>query len=170
MTERIIALDPGGTTGWAMWQDTTIMAGADLGWPWNHFTCGQIGPEEHHDDLYILLETQQTHPFTVVCETFEFRQSDNHREGTNLMSREYIGVAKLFVRQRSFVKDGVAQVRYVPQSPSQGKGFVSDEKLKVMGLWVPGQKHARDALRHLVYYLVNKKHMHQLIKPWKDLT
>ena len=169
MTERVIALDPGGTTGWAMWQDTKFpgtFEGRDEK-VWEHFTCGQIGPEEHHEELYELLERMQTHKFIVICESFEFRQSDNHREGTVLISREYIGVAKLFTKRRGGLN---LQVHYVSQSPSQAKGFVSDEKLKAMGLYVPGQRHARDALKHLVYYLVNKKHMHQLIKPWQQLT
>lgn len=39
------------------------------------------------------------------------------------------------------------------QSPSQAKSFATDAKLKAAGWWVPGQDHARDALRHLMVFL-----------------
>lgn len=159
--KRIVALDPGGTTGWAMWQD---QAGGKTATMWDHFFCGQIGPEEHHEELYELLERFQTHDFTVISETFDFRQHDNFRTGVNLISREYIGVAKLFALQRMHNSPPV-----VLQTPASAKTFVTDEKLKVMGLWVPGKQHARDALRHLIYYLVNKEKMYNLIKPWRNL-
>lgn len=163
MTERIIALDPGGTTGWAMWQDTPFGNAAQFDGLWSNITCGQLGPEPHHLALYELHEHMCTEHYTIVDESFQFRQMDNDRTGTNLISREYIGISRLFAAQRP------REVQYLQQSPAQAKGFVSDEKLQIMGLWVPGQRHARDALRHLVFFLVNRRHMHNLIKPWKDL-
>lgn len=39
------------------------------------------------------------------------------------------------------------------QAPSQAKSFATDAKLKAAGWWVPGQDHARDALRHLMVFL-----------------
>ena len=39
----------------------------------------------------------------------------------------------------------------------QAKGFVTDAKLKEWGMWDIGHKHARDACRHCVYYLVSQK-------------
>src|SRR5687767_4243289 len=97
--KRIVALDPGGTTGWAMWQDEPMSMHSS---PWNHFNAGQIGPEEHHLDLYAHLEHLHVSDFTVISESFEFRQNqvDANRRGINLMSREYIGVTKLFGKER----------------------------------------------------------------------
>jgi hypothetical protein len=40
------------------------------------------------------------------------------------------------------------------QMAQQAKGFCTDEKLQDWGLWVKGQKHARDAIRHGIYYLL----------------
>lgn len=37
-----------------------------------------------------------------------------------------------------------------PQSPSNAKTTMTDDRLRAHGLWVPGKPHARDALRHLV--------------------
>lgn len=39
------------------------------------------------------------------------------------------------------------------QTASQAKGKATDERLRRTNLWIPGQKHARDAVRHLVLYV-----------------
>jgi len=161
MTERIVALDPGGTTGWAMWQDTSIPNQADNGL-WENFTCGQMETAKHHLRLHDWLEHLHTQKFTVVDERFEFRKGDEHRAGINLISREYIGVAELFCQQRD--------VHHVMQQAASAKGFVTNDKLKVMGLYVPGKQHAMDAMRHLIYYMVNRRNRWDLIESWKDLT
>lgn len=36
------------------------------------------------------------------------------------------------------------------QQASAAKGVMTDKRLKLMGLWIKGQPHARDAIRHLV--------------------
>jgi hypothetical protein len=136
MTKRIVALDPGGTTGWATWTD-----GPQEEWSWG---------------------LQQTQDFTLISETFDFRQHDNNRTKVNLISREYIGVAKLFAAERM-------STPVVLQTPAQAKTFVTDEKLKAMDLWVPGKVHARDALRHLITYMVRVQRRYDLVESWKDL-
>jgi hypothetical protein len=169
MIRRILALDPGGTTGWAQLTyvdtkpiecDWTTWVGS-IGVREPMWTCGQIGPDDHHKELFALLERADAFDFTVVCESFEFRQY-RQRDNINLMSREYIGVTKLFGQERNRP--------VVFQTAGAAKPFVTDEKLKAMGLWVPGQKHARDALRHLVTFLVRKEHRTELVKSWKDLV
>lgn len=152
MITTYLALDPGGTTGWVRYspEAPSLM----------RFVTGQLGPEEHHERLYALLEREHTQKYTVICESFEFRQN-KQRDNINLMSREYIGVVKLFRKERN--------VPVVFQTAGAAKGFVTDEKLKAMGLWVPGQKHAMDAMRHLVFYLVNVERRVDLIQSWKEL-
>jgi len=170
MTERVIALDPGGTTGWAEWSSTPYHGGVGI---WEHYTCGQIGEPglDYHLELDEFLGSRRTENFIVIDETFEFRQGDNDREGIDLISREYIGVAKRWCQENG--------VRHVKQSPGEAKGFIPDkpknglaanEKLKVLGLWVPGKRHAMDAMRHLLYYQVNRQHKYGIIKPWQQLT
>lgn len=44
------------------------------------------------------------------------------------------------------------------QMAAQAKGFVDDDKLKAWGFWIKGKKHARDAIRHGVYYLLFTYH------------
>lgn len=165
--ERIIALDPGGTTGWAMWTkmyNYVPGSGQYLGED-DKFSWGQLGPHEHHEELFALLEHMHVQEYTIVCESFEFRQY-RQRENINLMSREYIGVVKLFRQQRSEI---ASFSPVVFQTAGQAKGFVSDEKLKAIDLYPSGQKHARDALRHLIYYMVNKRKRYDIVKNWRDL-
>jgi hypothetical protein len=165
--KRIEALDPGGSTGWARWQDQPMPYDP----PWDHFTCGQIGPHQHHEELYDHLCSEQTDDFTVVSESFEFRQGQQ-KPNIVLVSREYIGVAKLFCAQRN-VRPVVLQTAglakgFIPDKPEGG--LPANAKLKVMGLYVPGKPHANDAMRHLIYYMVNTLGHRHLIKSWKDLT
>ena len=129
---NLIALDPGGTTGYA------VSVGG-------RFYSGQIGPTEHHRELYDVLNNYG--PNETICERFEYRNTS--RPGLELISREYIGVAKLFC---SFMDQEL-----ILQTAAQGKGFVSDDNLKLLGLYEKGQQHARDAMRHLIYRIVNNK-------------
>jgi hypothetical protein len=164
MIKRVLSLDPGGTTGWAaMSYDSSkpIVLGRPTDGDW---VVGQLGPHEHHLELRELLYKFPT--ATIVCESFEFRQY-RQRDNINLMSREYIGIVKLFGQERGGLK---STLPVVFQTAGAAKPFVTDEKLKIMGLWVPGQKHARDALRHMVTYLVRKEHRTELVKSWKDLV
>jgi hypothetical protein len=40
------------------------------------------------------------------------------------------------------------------QMAVQAKGFCTDDKLQAWGLWQEGMRHARDAIRHALYYLL----------------
>ena len=42
----------------------------------------------------------------------------------------------------------------IQQTAQQAKGFCTDEKLSAWGIYQPGWKHARDAIRHATYYLL----------------
>lgn len=163
--KSIVALDPGGTTGWAALtydKDIELEGGFDTarskeGYTWEY---GHIGPHEHHTELWNFLNEYYDDSLTVVCESFEFRQG-KQRTGINLMSKEYIGVTKLFGDRHG--------IPVVFQTAAHGKGFVTDEKIKCLDLWVPGKKHAMDAMRHLLTYVVQKERRFELVRPWKEL-
>lgn len=140
MVARIIALDPGGTTGWAT---LTI----DLKKRTHEFKSGHLGPQKHHNSLMVLLENQHVRDTYVVSESFEFRQ--RARDNLVLVSLEYIGVTKLFCETRD--------VPLFMQTAAMGKGFAKDVHIKKLGLWTPGYKHAMDAMRHLLYFALNNK-------------
>lgn len=142
---RIYSIDPGTTTGIARWNSET-----------GSLHLQQIGPNEHHAALY--RDLALCGPTFVVCESFTFRPNPG-RKKVVLDSREYIGVAKLFC--------SINVAQYVEQQPSQAKGFWKDDKIKALGLWEPGQKHAMDALRHLLYFRVFKLGHKELLEALK---
>lgn len=154
MTARVLALDPGGTTGWATWTDSDTSARTPT-WSGGHITAA-----EHHLQLGALIENQAVQDYTVVCESFEFRQG-KQRGNLNLMSKEYIGVTKYICKDR--------RITFKLQTAGMAKAFITDSKIKAMGLWMPGMTHQMDAMRHLLYYLINERGMVHLAESWKTL-
>lgn len=150
---RVIAFDPGGTTGWASYSALQMPDGSFFN---ERFDCGQLGPKEHHKELYDLLLMQRVSEYHVVSESFEFR--NRARDGLVLISKEYIGVMKLFAAE--------SEVPLVMQTAAMGKGFISDSKIMRAQLWHPGWRHAMDATRHLLYYLVTRQNRMDLVEKW----
>lgn len=156
---RILALDPGGTTGVASAQMPASRDYSSLDDIF--FGADQLGPHEHHIELYDLLHRQHSYAqqegvdLKIVCEKFEFRQhiSQNHtKTKVELISREYIGIVRLFCAQ--------FEIPLAMQSASQAKDFIPDKgpqanvRLKQLDLYIPGQVHSNDAKRHLLRYMV----------------
>lgn len=181
-TFRIIAFDPGGTTGWATYTAVRMLPPdlfeIDKGkyLPINdsmyeyfdeEFTGGQLGPEKHHDELDMLLGMQHVEDFTIVCESFEYR--NRARAGLVLVSQQYIGVIERFAQERN--------VPLVMQSSSVGKitkkSFVRKENLEKLGLWVKGGastwNHQMDSYGHLIQYMIKNgiRRDYLLEKGWK---
>lgn len=177
---RVVGLDPGGTTG-VFQYDAEFMPPLDLKGPGElideqirHF---HFGPKDHHEELYEFLEMSHIHNYHLVYESFEFRNDEKRfRDNINLMSREYIGVAKLFAMQRHLFRDR----RVFAYNAGMSKGFIPDKaknglaanaKLKAIpGFYVPGWKHANDAARVTAYFLINHERRTDLIQGWKDLV
>lgn len=126
---RIMAFDPGGTTGIAVFFANRFM------------NAGQLGPHPHHVDLYNELE--QLQPEVVICERFVHRTTI----GVDVTALEYIGVITLWCEQN--------KVHLRMQTPSAAKAFWTDDKLKHLGLWRKGQRHAVDAIRHALTYIMD---------------
>jgi hypothetical protein len=127
----MIGLDPGGTTGWALYYP-------DLG----KFTVGQITGDDSHRKVGNLL--QYNRPAKVIYERFDYRAK---QRAADLTPVEIIGVIKLYHQNHP-------KTELVAQSQLKGKtGLWTDDKLKALELYVPGQPHAMDALRQVLYYL-----------------
>lgn len=162
-----MALDPGGTDGWSSFQ-VDESYGSPI-WKDNlrkHFQFGQLGNNvEHHLLLWKLL--MHENPNTVICERFDNR--DN--EFAQIMSREYIGIVKLWCEM--FKRE------LVMQGADQAKTWTTDRKLECLGLMLEPRtvwRHANDSTRHLVYWICLKSNqrMPLLRGPFlvklKDLT
>lgn len=125
---KVLTIDPGGTTGYCR---------AVIGEPKRlYLTCEQARLD--HRAMWKLALGPYTH---VICESFAYRNKS--REGLNLMPVELIGVVKLACSSRPEI--------LTMQSPAQGKS-VTDQRLKNLGLYVPGKQHGRDAIRHFLHW------------------
>lgn len=151
---KILALDPGGTTGWAFYNSSPEKDGIN----WKQ---GQIGPQEHHLDLYEFIHdihsiASRCHePLWLVCESFEYRNGLTKAE---LISNEYIGIAKLskmttYDTRVIWQTANMGKLR--PPKPPKMGSFVQKKHLERLGLWIPNMKHAMDAYGHMLYYVIN---------------
>ena len=122
MTEKIMAFDPGFTTGVAVQEGDSL-------------TLMQVkGLKTVWDVLYTGV------PDMIVYESFLYQRRDK----VDLRPVEAIGVIKLYSE--------LQKIPILSQTPAQGKRFWTDKKIKQLDLWEPGQPHAMDALRHLLYF------------------
>jgi hypothetical protein len=148
---KILAIDPGGTTGWATYDSNPYKNRPT----WDH---GELGPKEHHLDLWYLmdearpewLEPDRREPLYIIGESFQYR---NGLDKAELISCEYIGIIKMFPYEHY-------AIILVWQTAAQGKvtptSFVKRRHLERLGLWDPKQpNHAMDGYGHLIYYVIN---------------
>ena len=134
----IVAIDPGQTTGWVLLHEDYDIE------------SGHMGPDEHHLALWELLD--HATPDYVVYETFVYQNRPDAMT-LDLSAREYIGVVKLW---------GLAAgVPTIPSIMATAKNLWKNQKLtrlRSCGVFVPTNKHEKDALRHALTHLsVNLK-------------
>lgn len=128
----VVALDPGGTTGVAILDYKQV----------HQFQVETSSPRE----LVTIWENLNiAGPEEVVIERFQFRYGGG-RSKVVLTPVEVIGVVKLYCAMK--------KIRLYEQTPAQAKKLITDDKIRKLGLWVPGQPHAMDATRHLLYHLI----------------
>lgn len=137
---RIVALDPGGTTGWTIY-DT----GDDI------WQSGEFGPDAHHYPLWRFLRRAhagavEPSDFVLICERFDHRNAV-----AELISVEYIGIAKLFEQDN--------HVPLLLPASADMMMFGTNDKLEHLGILerpLKVKRHINDAKRHLVTYLCTK--------------
>lgn len=131
---NILAVDPGKTTGYVIWnpeerREGELYVEAFLDLAWEQISSGRID--------------------TVVCERFVI----NARTATLTQapwSLEQIGALRFMCQK--------FDVNFVLQNASEAKKFATDKRLNDYGWPRPqGAGHARDAQRHLLIYLVNHR-------------
>lgn len=134
----ILAVDPGKTTGWALWTSDGIM------------DCGQVAGRYSFYDKVSYWRNFGEPIETFVVEKFTIT------EATARMSKQYDA---LFINGWLDAEAYLYETEFVEQTPSQAKGVMSDKALKACGWWRPGKgwEHAMDASRHLGLYLINHR-------------
>lgn len=136
----IAAFDPGVTTGIAIYDNE-----ADQGT--NRYRAFQVRPDLYpnpHDTLYEVINT--INPDLIIYEPFHFRQG---KTGAVFTGIEYIGILQLWQQRNK------RQIKII--TPSDGKGFWSDAKIRRLGLWHSAATHAMDAIRILLRHLMKDK-------------
>ena len=131
----ILALDPGETTGWALFENQNLVKSGQIStWPMKHAVS----------ELSKLLLEDPTH---VVYEQYRVYswKSDDHK-WSNVPTLHIIGcIETLSILRGNSYSDQSAQV---------AKNFCTDEKLQRWDFYKTGERHARDAIRHGCYYLL----------------
>lgn len=143
---QVIALDPGGTTGWSIFQvhpdamegDPEIPVMSNIEW----WTAGEFTGQQD-DQIDQILEIIRSWPDArLVTEDFQLRQLN-----AVLDPVEINAILRWAVRPRYFVK----------QHGSLAMSTVTDERQKAWGFWIPGKPHARDAIKHNITFLKRRK-------------
>lgn len=139
--QRLLSLDPGETTGWAVWDYSDRQ-------PLTHVAHGMIA-----GGLLGFIEwwpgmIEECHPSEVVAESFIL---DGRTAFPNVTPLRIEGALAALWR------GPVALQRNVY------KAHAPDELLKRVGLWWPGKGHDRDAARHAIAYTVTRKHIPTLM-------
>lgn len=146
---HIIGIDPGGTTGWARltFPRRSIYGDADpkiLEWD-----AGQFYGEEtvQVDNIARYVREAQGLSYrigpAVVGEGFSYETSVR---GTDVLSP--VRIMAMLVYAQHLGKMGDARVTY--QDRGLAKSTATDQRLKAWGFWLPGEEHARDAMRHAI--------------------
>lgn len=135
--KRLLVLDPGETTGWAVFENGKLTA------------AGQGRTIEGWNVIGDLFE--DIHPSMVLYENYRvYAHKLERHSNSEVYTLRLVGVIE-YICERAF------NIPHHNQMAQQAKGFVSDEKLKAWGFWNKGQRHARDAIRHGCYFLLFDK-------------
>jgi len=124
---NIVALDPGLTIGICILHEDGT------------YESRQLVPMEFPHPHEAVFDTiTEIAPLSIVYERFDFRAAKN---GVVLTGVEFIGIIELFAQMKCI---GATKI-----SPSDGKAFWNDNKLRALGLYRRGMPHANDATRIL---------------------
>ncbi len=144
---RILCLDPGETTGVAVFHDQHLVV------------VGQIRTKNLKlagEDFERLLEKHKPH--IVVVEDYRvYSWKTKQHEWSALYTPKLIGFIEGFL--------AMYPLPMVKQMAHQAKYFCTDDRLKEWDFYVKGQPHARDAIRHGCYYLLFKGQKPSTRKP-----
>jgi len=134
----VLALDPGETTGWALFGDGMLKA------------CGQMEASGARGFIDIAVFIEKMQPEVVVCEAYKvYSWKRDQHVWSELYTVRLIGAIEL-----TCAKMGIPLHLQMAQT---GKSFCSDVKLKNWGYWKRGERHARDAIRHGCHWLLFEK-------------
>jgi len=143
---RVLAVDPGGTTGLALYDERPSYHPTDPGLLPAEFYSWQ---EDDYEGVArrILSNAKPGRLDALVCEGFHIRGNTHKLDaGAFNQTTDLIGAC----RYAAFLAD----IPFIRQTPAQAKGFATDDKLRKLGWWSTGSAgHDNDAARHLLTHL-----------------
>lgn len=133
---KVLAIDPGETTGWALFCNTTMDRHGQL--------QTSLFPQA---PVTLCSHIEAWKPDVVVIEDYRVYKwkTDSHAWAA-LHTPKLIGVVEYFCY--------INKIPLTKQSAQVGKGFCTDERLKEWGLYQVAMRHANDAIRHACQYLM----------------
>lgn len=134
---RIIAIDPGETTGVAI-HDTKTRR-------WETYQLQTKTDHDYSKFYYFLSDTYNGDFDVVVCERFNFRLNERSRTKIVYTPAELVGIVKLW--------STLHHVKLEMQMAAEGKAFWNDFKLRRIQQYQANHPHAMDAMRHLLQYI-----------------
>lgn len=135
---RVLAADPGLTTGFALWYP-----GCDVP------QAGQIeGLEVFLSQVMLWLELKPETPALIIAERFIITP-ETAKKSQAPWSLEVSGGLRFLCHRYG--------AEYAQQTPAEAKRLIHDDRLKALGWYKPGKVHANDALRHLAYGLAKRR-------------
>lgn len=133
-----LCFDPGHTTGWAAFAGTSLTNAGEI------VTKPIEAAVSNVDNL---IETYT--PDIVVIEDYRiYKWRAKHHVGSEMLTTRVIGCIETLC-----VINGISPI--IKQPAHVAKKFCTDSKLRAWVMYRPGQKHARDAIRHGCYFLLH---------------
>jgi len=137
LEQTILSFDPGETIGWAVTKNGFLKA------------CGQLPSAEWTQAQVCAIERlfEEYGPDIVVYELYTVYgwKTDSHA-WNEVHTAQIIGIIRFLCLSRG--------IPYAKQTAQIAKGFCTDDKLKAWGFIKGIPKHARDAIRHNLYWLM----------------
>jgi hypothetical protein len=134
---HVLTLDPGETTGWALFDKGQLVEGGQ----WRTLSPAILA------DRIAEVIGEVPNLSLIVYEEYRVRGNKfKEHVGSEVVTIQHIGAIKV-------VADELG-IPLVKQTAGMAKGFATDAKLRRWGLYQPNQRHFVDAIRHGCYWLL----------------
>lgn len=135
----LFSLDPGETVGYSVFKGPDLLVADQK----------RLSKPSQIDEILTSLSSLFGVPDVLVVEAYRiYPNKAKQHVGDALFTPRVIGAIELWAALQR------PQVRVVFQMASQAKGFATDRRLRQLKLYQKGVRHANDAIRHAVYFLL----------------
>lgn len=142
---KVNTLDPGVTTGYV----SGVIEDGKL---------GVVSGQAEWTELQMYLQLELSKPDIIIYERFEYRSESaygkkyGNLDNVDLYPRNLIGVINMYCQKREAEDNPLILYTQMPAKVLGKKAFWTDDKLKKSYVLKPGQEHANDAMRHMLYW------------------